>query len=82
MDPQTNEDGSPYGPVRYEEIVRECYLISKNINTSYVDVLKITPVERNMMLNFLLEEAKRREEILAKQEAEREANKQKPRRRY
>ena len=82
MDPQTNEDGSPYGPVRYEEIVRECYLISKNINTSYVDVLKITPAERNMMLNFLLEEAKRREEILAKQEAEREANKQKPRRRY
>ena len=82
MDPQTNADGSPYGPVRYEEIVRECYLISKNINTSYVDVLKITPVERNMILNFLLEEAKRREEILAKQEAEREANKQKPRRRY
>ena len=82
MDPQNNEDGSPYGPVRYKEIVRECYLISKNINTSYVDVLKITPVERNMMLNFLLEEAKRREEILAKQEAEKEANKQKPRRRY
>ena len=82
MDPQNNEDGSPYGPTRYKERVRECYLISKNINTSYVDVLKITPVERNMMLNFLLEEAKRREEILAKQEAEREANKQKPRRRY
>ena len=82
MDPQTNPDGTAYAPVRYEEIVRECYVISKHINTSYTDVLKITPAERNMMLNFLLEEAKRREEMIAKQEAEKEANKQKPRRRY
>lgn len=67
------DDGQPYGPFRYKEIVRECYLISKNINTSYNDLMNITPTERNYMLQFLVEEAKQREEILQKRKAERAA---------
>lgn len=56
MDPKLTEDGKPYGPARYKRIVQECYLISKNMNTSYADVLKITPKEREYLINFLLEE--------------------------
>lgn len=80
LDPQTNSDGTPYAPVRYEEIVKECYIISKNINTSYTDLLKITPTERNLLLKFLIDEAKKRDEIIKKSEAEREANKNSRRR--
>lgn len=74
MDQQTTSDGRPFGPIRYKEIVKECYLISKNINTSYTDLLNITPVERNYMLQFLVEEAKEREDMLNKRRAEQEAN--------
>lgn len=74
LDQQLTEDGRPYGPIRYKEIVKECYIISKNINTSYNDLMQITPTERNYMLEFLTDEAKRREEMLQKKKAEREAN--------
>ena len=74
LDQQTTNDGRPFGPIRYKEIVKECYLISKNINTSYTDLLNITPVERNYMLQFLVEEAKEREDMLNKRRAEQEAN--------
>ena len=73
MDPQTTKDGEPFAPVRYKEIVKECYLISKNINTSYNDLMDITPTERNYMLEFLLDEAKQREQMLQKKKAERAA---------
>jgi hypothetical protein len=56
LDPLTTEDGKPYGPVRYKEIVKECYLISKNINTSYTDILDITPIERTYLLQFIADE--------------------------
>lgn len=62
-------DGRPYGPIRYKEIVKECYLISKNLNTSYTDVLHTTPTERNYMLEFMLNEAKQREEIIQRRKA-------------
>ena len=74
LDPQFIND-QPYGPIRYKEIVKECYLISKNINTSYTDILKITPTERGYLLEFLLAEAKQREEMLARRKAERAAKK-------
>lgn len=80
LDPKINSDGTPYAPKRYRELVKECYLISKNINTSYNDLLKITPTEKDLMLEFLVDEAKKREEILKKQEAEREANRNNRRR--
>lgn len=73
MDQQFNEDGTPYGPSRYREIVKECYLISKNINTSYTDLMNITPTERTYMLQFLIEDAKQIEEIKKKRKAERAA---------
>ena len=73
LDPQTTINGEPYAPIRYKEIVKECYLISKNINTSYNELLEITPTERNYMLEFLLDEAKQREAVMQKRKAERAA---------
>lgn len=63
LDPQLTNDGKPFGPYRYKQIVKESYLISKNTNTSYVDVMKITPQERNYILDFLSEEYKRTQEL-------------------
>lgn len=66
LDPQLTSDGKPYGPYRYKQIVKECYLISKNSNTSYTDVLKITPLERNYILEFIIEGEKRNQEVIEK----------------
>ena len=55
LDPQKTEDGSPYGPARYKEIVKERWYISKHLHTSYVDVGKITPLERLYLLQFIKE---------------------------
>ena len=56
----------PYGPWRYKRIVEECYFISHQINTSYTDLLKITPRERGYMLEFLSEELRKQKESLEK----------------
>lgn|GEM_PF-2564011 len=63
LDPQLTNDGKPYGPYRYKQIVKECYLISKNVNTSYIDVMKMTPQERNYLLEFIAEEIQRKQEL-------------------
>ena len=58
------EDGQPYGPARYKRIVQECYLISKNMNTSYSDVLKLTPKEREYLIKFLLEDYDEKKKVV------------------
>lgn len=67
LDPQLTNDGKPYGPFRYKEIVKERWFISKNINTSYNDLGKITPRERDYLLEFIVDEQKRTEEYIKKQ---------------
>ncbi len=62
LDPQFDKDGNLYAPIRYKEIVRECYIISKNCNTAYTDVLKMGYRERQHLLSFILEEAERLEQ--------------------
>ena len=52
-------DGKPYAPIRYRQIVSECYYLSKNCNTSYADLMKITPLERKYMLELLNKEAEK-----------------------
>lgn len=74
MDPQTTNDGQPYGPIRYRELVKECYLLSKNLHTSYTDILQISPIERNYLFKFLIEDAEREKEAIEKKKAEIEAN--------
>lgn len=64
MDPQKTTDGKPYGPFRYKEIVRERYIISKHINTSYSDLGQITPIEREYLIEFITDELMKKQKAL------------------
>lgn len=55
LDPLTSNNGEPYGPQRYREIVRECAYISDTLHTSYADVLDISYVERVYLLQYIQE---------------------------
>mgnify|MGYP003294004118 CR=1 FL=1 len=70
LDPQLTSDGKPYGPIRYEQIVEECYAISKRIHTSYNDLKHVTPLERTYLLQFIRKDLERENEIRQKQQAE------------
>ena len=52
------EDGKPYGPERFKTIVKERWLIAKNCNTSYIDTGKLTPIERDYIMDFMIQNAK------------------------
>lgn len=75
LDPQSikDENGNdvPYGPYRYNQIVREQYFITKELNTSFVDLEKITPTDRELLINFINDDNKKAEE---KMKALRKAN--------
>lgn len=60
------DEGKPYGPIRYKNIARERYLISKHTNTSYEDTSKITPLERGYILEFITEDLERQKEMYEK----------------
>jgi hypothetical protein len=53
LDPQTSNDGSPYGPKRYKEIARECWYVSDSLHTSYTDVLDLSYAERVYLIEFI-----------------------------
>ena len=55
LDPQLSKDGTPFGPKRYKEIVKECWYISDNLNTSYSDVLKLSYQERVYLIECINE---------------------------
>jgi len=50
------EEEVPYGPYKYKELIKESYLISRHLHTSYIDALKLTPTERTSLLQLLREE--------------------------
>lgn len=63
------EEGKPYGPVRYKQIVNEIFYITQHTSTPYGDVLKMTPIERNYLIGFLIEhfkEQKRQQDLISK----------------
>lgn len=55
LDPLTSDDGQPYGPSRYKELVQECAYISDVLHTSYTDILDISVTERAYLLQFIRE---------------------------
>lgn len=55
LDPQQSDDGSPYGPKRYKEIIKECWYISDNTHTSYTDVLDLSYLERVSLIKLINE---------------------------
>lgn len=52
----------PYGLARYNQLVNQCYIISKKINTSYTDLMNVTPKELDTMLELIEEETKQQNE--------------------
>lgn len=64
LDPVLTKDGKPFAPIRFEQIVKEQYLISKSINTSVVDLDKITPRERELFLKFISEDRQEEKRLM------------------
>lgn len=56
------DEGKPYGPWRYKQIVRESFIITKNTHTSYADIMNMTPAEREFFIEFLAEDFKKQQE--------------------
>jgi len=50
----------------YKRIVQECYVISRQINTSYTDLMNVTPLERKYMWELLHAEAESNRERMEK----------------
>ncbi len=69
--PNLTEDGKPYAPWRFKEIVKECYTISKQINTSYTDLMDITPSERTELIKNISEDIRKQNETFEKQKENR-----------
>lgn len=58
FDPTLTSSGESYGPTRLKEIVKERYIITKHTNTSYTDTGEITPYERGLLIDFIIEDLK------------------------
>ena len=43
-------NGEPYGPKRLQELIRQRYLISKFLHTSYNEVGEMSPTERESLI--------------------------------
>ena len=55
-------DGKPYGPERFDTLIEERYIIAKFTHTSYLDVGKITPREREKLIDLIVDDLKREQE--------------------
>lgn len=69
-DPQqlikTDDGEMPYGIYRFQQIIDECFIISKTINTSYTDLMNISIRERDRMIEIIVEDNKKQKEELDK----------------
>lgn len=75
LDQLLTETGKPYGPERYRKIVKECYFISKHTNTSYTDLMEVTPTERTYLIQFIAEEIQKSQEAIDEAKRQRENRK-------
>lgn len=72
------KDGKPYGPARYKQLVQQCYIIAKNLNTSYIDARdNLTPSEASELLRLMKEDAQKQRERMEKMKEQRKQNKNK-----
>ena len=56
LDPHLTSDGQLYAPLKFNELIKERYYITKYCNTSYLDVGQISPTERRVILNIIKNE--------------------------
>ena len=74
LDPQISNDGTPYGPKRYKEIVRECWYISDNLHTSYTDVLDLSFQERFYLIELINQKQEETKKAIEMRQAENRAS--------
>ena len=74
LDPQTSNDGTPYGPKRYKDIVRECWYISDNLHTSYTDVLDLSFQERFYLIELINQKQEETKKAIEMRQAENRAS--------
>ena len=75
LDPQVSKDGTPYGPKRFKELVKECWFISDNTHTSYTDVLDISFLERLYLIECINEKQKATEAAIEASKKKQQLNK-------
>ena len=75
LDPLTYKDGTPYGPQRYKEIVKECWYISDQTNTSYADVLDLSYQERAYLIECIAEKQQATQKAITAMQQQMEAKK-------
>ena len=75
LDPQTSKDGTPYGPKRFKELVKECWFVSDNTHTSYTDVLDISFLERLYLIECINEKQKATEAAIEASKKKQQLNK-------
>lgn len=56
----------PYGIYRFQQIIDECFIISKTINTSYNDLMNISIREKERMIEIIVEDNRKQKEELDK----------------
>ena len=66
LDPPLTSDGKVYAHERVNEIIRQCYLITRFCHTPYSDVMDMSPMERETILNIIREDKEK--ELKANQE--------------
>jgi len=60
-----SKDGTPYGPKRYKELVRECWYISDQLHTSYSDVLDLSYQERIFLIECIADKQQATQKAIA-----------------
>ena len=67
LDPQKDkilDNGMVYAVFRYNEIVRERFYITSATNVSYADTGLMTPKERQLYIDFIIEERQAQKKAL------------------
>ena len=70
LDPPSTSTGEAFGPKRFKSIVKECWFVSDNLNTSYTDVVDLSFQERvylTELINDKLKETKKALDEIDKQ---------------
>lgn len=75
MDPTLTFDGKDYATERFDKIIKERYYITKFTNTSYIDAGKLTPRERQGLLDLITDDLKREKEIHEKLKSQKKGKK-------
>jgi len=70
LDPQLFNKNENYGQKRYKEIVKECWYISDNLNTSYTDVLDMSFQERYYLITFINDKQEQTQKAIEQRQQE------------